>query len=71
MSLVKKDAAMLDAFGKGASDDIATSKRRLYQTLTLNPETEETCCVEPHRERASPPPSPSRVCCPPALFAIP
>ena len=29
-SLVKKDAGMLDAFGKGASDDIQAAKAELY-----------------------------------------
>ena len=61
VSLVKKDAAMLDAFGKGASEDIATSKRALYEALTYDPETAEARCAAPHAERASPPPSPSRV----------
>jgi inositol-hexakisphosphate/diphosphoinositol-pentakisphosphate 1-kinase len=61
VSLVKKDAAMLDVFGKGASNDIAESKRLLYQTLTFDPETSASHCVEPHLERASPPPSPSKV----------
>ena len=61
VSLVKKDAAMLDVFGKGASEDIARSKSVLYKALTLDPETKETHCVEPHTNRASPPPSPSRV----------
>ena len=29
-SLVKKDAGMLDAFGKGASEDIQAAKSELY-----------------------------------------
>lgn len=29
-SLVKKDAGMLDAFGKGASSDIQLAKQELY-----------------------------------------
>lgn len=31
VSLVNKDASMLEAFGKGASDDIAEAKEALYQ----------------------------------------
>ncbi len=31
VSLVNKDASMLEAFGKGASDDIADAKEALYQ----------------------------------------
>jgi inositol-hexakisphosphate/diphosphoinositol-pentakisphosphate 1-kinase len=61
-SLVKKDAAMLDAFGKGASEDIATSKQRLYETLTLDPETKASHCKQPNQEHASPPASPAPVC---------
>jgi inositol-hexakisphosphate/diphosphoinositol-pentakisphosphate 1-kinase len=60
VSLVKKDAAMLDVFGKGASNDIAESKQLLYETLTLDPKTRETHCVAPNLDRASPPPSPSK-----------
>ena len=32
-SLVKKDAHMLDAFGKGASDDIRSAKEELYNQV--------------------------------------
>lgn len=32
-SLVKKDAHMLDAFGKGASDDIRAAKEELYNQV--------------------------------------
>jgi inositol hexakisphosphate/diphosphoinositol-pentakisphosphate kinase len=60
-SLVKKDAAMLDSFGKGASDDIATSKRILYETLTFDLETKESHCKQPSQENASPPISPTNV----------
>lgn len=38
-SLVKKDAGMLDAFGKGASEDIQHAKGALYSQMTYNPAT--------------------------------
>eukprot|EP00996_Jenningsia_fusiforme_P006434 NODE_77_length_3467_cov_41.352838_g69_i0.p1 GENE.NODE_77_length_3467_cov_41.352838_g69_i0~~NODE_77_length_3467_cov_41.352838_g69_i0.p1 ORF type:complete len:1052 (+),score=181.10 NODE_77_length_3467_cov_41.352838_g69_i0:103-3258(+) len=38
VSLVKKDATMLDAFGKGASIDIQRSKDQLYSQLTFRPD---------------------------------
>eukprot|EP00798_Chlamydomonas_sp_ICE-L_P008126 gene8127-1373_t len=38
VSLVKKDASMLDAFGKGASDDIKEVKEVIYKSLTMDPE---------------------------------
>ncbi|KAG2442512.1 hypothetical protein HXX76_002598 [Chlamydomonas incerta] len=38
VSLVNKDASMLEAFGKGASDDIAEAKEALYQAMTWDPE---------------------------------
>jgi hypothetical protein len=31
VSLVKKDASMLDVFGKGASDDIRDAKNVVYE----------------------------------------
>ena len=34
VSLVKKDASMLDAFGKGASEDIRAAKEALYEAMT-------------------------------------
>ena len=34
-SLVKKDAGMLDAFGKGASDDIQAAKAELYAQVCI------------------------------------
>ena len=34
VSLVKKDASMLDAFGKGASEDIRAAKEALYAAVT-------------------------------------
>ena len=36
-SLVKKDAGMLDAFGKGASDDIQAAKAELYAQVRVSP----------------------------------
>lgn len=44
VSLVKKDAAMLDAFGKGASEDIRRTKEGLYRALTRDPATGEFHC---------------------------
>ncbi|KAG2489657.1 hypothetical protein HYH03_011935 [Edaphochlamys debaryana] len=38
VSLVNKDASMLEAFGKGASDEIAEAKEMLYQAMTWDPE---------------------------------
>jgi inositol-hexakisphosphate/diphosphoinositol-pentakisphosphate 1-kinase len=74
VSLVKKDAAMLDAFGKGASEDIRKTKEELYRKLTQDPATGEIHCklekpngektvqrslpVSPNRVRVSSPPTP-------------
>lgn len=38
VSLVKKDASMLDAFGKGASVDIRRAKAALYYQITRDPD---------------------------------
>jgi len=38
VSLVKKDASMLDAFGKGASEDIQRAKDAVYKAMTHDPE---------------------------------
>lgn len=38
VSLVKKDASMLDAFGKGASEDIRRCKNTLYTQMTWDPD---------------------------------
>lgn len=47
ISLVKKDASMLDAYGKGASEDIMRTKKRLYELMTSSsedtPPDEEPC----------------------------
>jgi hypothetical protein len=66
VSLVKKDAAMLDAFGKGASEDIRKTKEELYRKLTQDPATGEIHCKleKPNGEKTvqrSLPVSPNRV----------
>lgn len=61
VSLVKKDAAMLDAFGKGASEDIQASKEVLYRKLTWNPETGESMCAPRKICQKSLPVSPNQV----------
>lgn len=61
VSLVKKDAAMLDAFGKGASEDIQASKEVLYRNLTRNPETGESMCGPSKIGQKSLPVSPNQV----------
>lgn len=71
VSLVKKDAAMLDAFGKGASEDIQASKEVLYRNLTRNPETGEPMCAPSKISPKSLPVSPNQArhpsCCHTAL----
>lgn len=59
-SLVKKDAGMLDAFGKGASDDIRAAKNELYSQMTWDPVTAQSLNAPPQitTPRPSPPPSP-------------
>ena len=59
-SLVKKDAGMLDAFGKGASDDIRAAKNELYGQMTWDPVTSQSLNAPPQitTPRPSPPPSP-------------
>lgn len=61
VSLVKKDAAMLDAFGKGASEDIQRTKDQLYCTLTRDPATGEAHCKGADKSQRSLPVSPNRV----------
>ena len=39
VSLVNKDASMLEAFGKGASEDIENAKDLIYTAMTYDPET--------------------------------
>ena len=57
VSLVKKDAGLLDAFGKGASDDIQTAKTELYRQMTNDPSQPEGS-PESAAPLMSPPPSP-------------
>jgi hypothetical protein len=47
VSLVKKDAGMLDAFGKGASADISAAKQELYAQMTFDSETNTSTFAEP------------------------
>lgn len=42
VSLVNKDAGMLDAFGKGASVDINAAKAELYAQMTYNKDTQQS-----------------------------
>ena len=51
---------MLDAFGKGASDDIRAAKNELYGQMTWDPVTHLSLNVPPQisTPRPSPPPSP-------------
>ena len=44
VSLVKKDASMLDAFGKGASEDIRAAKAELYAQMTYDPAARRSAC---------------------------
>ena len=55
-SLVKKDAGLLDAFGKGASEDIQRAKTELYSQMTYNPATNS--CLASDLQAATPPLSP-------------
>ncbi|KAL4445780.1 hypothetical protein ABPG77_008979 [Micractinium sp. CCAP 211/92] len=60
VSLVKKDAGLLDAFGKGASADIQLAKQELYAQMTWDPETNTSMHTEPQvtTPMVSPPLSP-------------
>lgn len=51
---------MLDAFGKGASDDIRAAKNELYGQMTWDPVTAQSLVSPPQitTPRPSPPPSP-------------
>ena len=55
-SLVKKDVGLLDAFGKGASDDIQRAKTELYSQMTFNPATNSS--LNSDAQNATPPLSP-------------
>ena len=59
-SLVKKDAGMLDAFGKGASEDIQLAKSELYSQMTWDKDTKSSLSSELQLTTPlpSPPPSP-------------
>ncbi len=46
-SLVKKDAGMLDAFGKGASEDIQLAKSELYSQMTWDKDSKSSAFAEP------------------------
>ncbi|KAG7675237.1 hypothetical protein Ndes2526B_g08103 [Nannochloris sp. 'desiccata'] len=47
VSLVQKDAGMLDAFGKGASADISAAKQELYAQMTFDAKTNTSTFAEP------------------------
>jgi hypothetical protein len=47
VSLVQKDAGMLDAFGKGASADISAAKQELYAQMTFDSTTNTSTFAEP------------------------
>ena len=51
---------MLDAFGKGASDDIRAAKNELYGQMTWDPVSSQSLNVPPQisTPKPSPPPSP-------------
>ncbi|KAI8107858.1 hypothetical protein M9435_002885 [Picochlorum sp. BPE23] len=67
VSLVNKDAGMLDAFGKGASVDISAAKQELYAQMTYNNETQKSEYAMPEysKQLQTPPPSPSIDALPP------
>eukprot|EP00667_Euglena_gracilis_P000680 EG_transcript_680 len=45
VSLIKKDASMLETFGKGANADIQAAKALLYQQLTYDPAADQTFSI--------------------------
>lgn len=59
VSLVNKDAGMLDAFGKGASVDINAAKAELYAQMTFNRDTLESEYKAPEYSLRLPTPQPS------------
>ena len=74
VSLVKKDAGMLDAFGKGASSDISAAKQELYAQMTFDSETNTSTFAEPAYTGAgllSPPMSPEPGAQPTSVAATP
>ncbi|KAK9799737.1 hypothetical protein WJX73_006464 [Symbiochloris irregularis] len=60
VSLVKKDAGMLDAFGKGASEDIQAAKKELYKQMTWDPANQSFALNDNSTPLPSPPPSPKQ-----------
>lgn len=62
VSLVKKDVGMLDAFGKGASEDIRRAKAELYYQMTLDTTTGASLQAEQswRKQKITPPQSPTR-----------
>ena len=54
-SLVKKDVGLLDAFGKGASEDIQNGKHELYSQMTYDPASDSSLIANTD---ATPPLSP-------------
>lgn len=69
VSLVKKDAGMLDAFGKGASVDINVAKQELYSQMTFDHETKTSQFALPAYTAplVSPPMSPEPGMLPPSV----
>ena len=59
VSLVNKDAGMLDAFGKGASLDINAAKAELYAQMTYNKSTHESEYMAPEYSLRLPTPQQS------------
>ncbi|KAF6263760.1 histidine phosphatase superfamily-domain-containing protein [Scenedesmus sp. NREL 46B-D3] len=55
VSLVTKDASMLDAFGKGASEDIRHAKQVLYSAMTWDPATASSNNLTPNYSRSTTP----------------
>lgn len=55
-SMVQQDAALLEAFGKGASEDIRLSKSELYAQMTWDPTSNVSLFAEP--QLTTPLPSP-------------
>ena len=51
---MKKDVGLLDAFGKGASDDIQRAKEELYMQMTYNPASQTSLAVQPQLSATTP-----------------
>ena len=52
---MKKDVGLLDAFGKGASEDIQNGKHELYSQMTFDPASSRSLIAD---NNATPPLSP-------------